>query len=106
MADVVSKNAEAVAGAVDQAQTTGQSCDEINERIIKLTDVGDRIAEITQKQSVEAQEISESIVKLSQSRESIYATLEATIQNSNDVIDTLGSLNSATAKFSLDPKSG
>ena len=101
MADVVSKNADAVAGAVEQAQTTGESCEQINERIMSLTEVGDRIAEITQKQSEEAQKISTNIINLSNSRQSIYATLEATIQNSNDVIDTLESLNSATSKFSL-----
>ncbi len=101
MSQAVSKNADTVFGAVEQAKSAGDECQKIAEQVIQLSNVSAAIATISESQKSEAQSIASRISTLSTSREIIHSTLEETKRNSQDVINTLESLNTKTAQFEL-----
>ncbi|MFT4633993.1 MAG: methyl-accepting chemotaxis protein [Crocinitomicaceae bacterium] len=101
MSAAVSSNADAVAGAVEQAQRARHQCEYIVEQVMTLSSVGTRISEISEKQKADSLHIAHSINNLKESRQTVHATLEEAKRNSKDVVGTLTTLSGATAQFTL-----
>jgi methyl-accepting chemotaxis protein len=101
MSAAVSSNADAVAGAVEQAQRARHQCEYIVEQVMTLSSVGTRISEISEKQKADSLHIAHSINNLKESRQTVHATLEEAKRNSKDVVETLTNLSGATAQFEL-----
>lgn len=101
MSAAVSSNADAVAGAVEQAQRARHQCEYIVEQVMTLSSVGTRISEISEKQKADSLHIARSINNLKESRQTVHATLEEAKRNSKDVVGTLTTLSGATAQFTL-----